>query len=293
MTRGIIALDIDGTLVTQHQPLSLHLSSFLKGLHQEGWQILFATGRTIRWSMEHLATLPFPFYLAPYNGACIFSFPSRESISSSLLEFADVMKLAPYVDEFGAVIYEAGGEERIFFTPKCFSEGILHHLLQRQQVQNEEWIPLKSIQRLPHVKVAGVRFFLTPGAALLLGETINSVTSLRAPTMKDSFHDAFRIVQVTAEGASKGQALRILRNLWKDEPAIAAGDDMNDVDLLEEADIGIAMASSPDELKKIAQVVAPSEGEDPIIEALTTAMQKLLHFSFQESMGGKKRAKEE
>ena len=108
----------------------------------------------------------------------------------------------------------------------------------------------------------------------MLGETINTVTSLRAPTMRDSFCEDLRIVQVTAQGASKGQALRFLRNQYPDMPAIAAGDDMNDVDLIEEADIGIAMASAPDELKKVAQLIASPIGEDPIIDVLRAAVQR-------------------
>ncbi len=72
MARGIIALDIDGTLVSGNQPLSSTLVSFLTSLHQDGWTVLFATGRSTQWSLEHLEVHPFGFYLAAYNGACIF-----------------------------------------------------------------------------------------------------------------------------------------------------------------------------------------------------------------------------
>ena len=274
MVKGIIALDIDGTLVTQHQPLSPNLASFLGDVHAEGWVILFATGRTIRWSMEHLASLPFPFYLAPYNGACLFSFPQKEVIASALLDHSDVMKLSAFIGLFGAVIYEAGGEERIFYTARRFSGMILEHLRSRQEQQKEEWIAIDTLSRLPRIRVAGVRFFLSPEAALMLGETITDTTSLLAPTMKDAFNTDLRVIQVTAPGASKGQSLRALRKHYPEVKAIAAGDDMNDIDLLEEADIGIAMASAPDALKKVSTLVAPSSGEDPIIEALRQAIAK-------------------
>jgi predicted mannosyl-3-phosphoglycerate phosphatase (HAD superfamily) len=193
-------------------------------------------------------------------------------IVSALLEPADVAKLAPYIVEFGAVIYEADGEERIFYTPRCFSEMILDHLLSRQWQQKEKWLAIDALDRLPKTRVAGVRFFLSSEAALMLGEAINDTTSLLAPTMKDSFNGDLRIIQVTAQGASKGQALLALRKSYPDAKAIAAGDDMNDIDLLEESDIGIAMASAPDALKKVATIVASSSGEDPIIDALEQAI---------------------
>ncbi len=277
MAHGIIALDIDGTLVTQHHPLSQHLASFLASVHQKGWVILFATGRTIRWSMEHLSSLPFPFFLAPYNGACLFSFPNKEMIDSALMENADLKKLSTFIDEFGGVIYEAGGEERIFYTPRRFSEMILEHLCIRQEQQREQWISINSVNKVPAMRVAGVRFFLSPMAASMLGETITDETSLLAPTMKDAFNEDLRIIQVTAQGASKGHALRTLRKRYPGVKAIAAGDDMNDIDLIEEADVGIAMASAPAALKEKSTIVASASGTDPIIAALEQAMQKVMH----------------
>ena len=268
MMKGIIALDIDGTLVTHHRPLSSPLISFLTTVERDGWVVFFATGRTIRWSMEHLSALPFPFFLAPYNGACIFSLPQHEMISSALMSFDDVVKLSPFISEFGAVVYEAGGEERIFYTADIFSQPILDHLRDRQERQQEQWAFIDSIESIPHIAVASIRFFLSPEAAQMLSATIARTTPFRAPTMKDSYHENLRIVQVTAQGASKGQALHILRAKYPRVQVIAAGDDMNDVDLIAEADFGIAMDSAPDALKKISKIIALSVGEDPIIGAL-------------------------
>jgi HAD superfamily hydrolase (TIGR01484 family) len=271
--KGIIALDIDGTLVTNHRPLSGAVISFLAGLHHEGWIICFATGRTIRWSLEHLLRLPFPFYLAPYNGACLYSFPKKQLITSALMSMDDVLKLSGLITEFGAVLYEAGGKERIFFTADAFAQPILDHLKARQERQQEHWTYIKSVEAMPCIRVASVRFFLSPDAAQLMSHTITTTTTLRAPTMKDSFHNELKIVQVTAHQASKGQALHTLRMKYPGMPAIAAGDDMNDVDLLVEADIGIAMASGPDALRAVSTIVAQPTGEDPIIPALQQATQ--------------------
>jgi HAD superfamily hydrolase (TIGR01484 family) len=274
MAQGIIALDIDGTLVQRHQPLSRHLSEFLTSLYHDGWQILFATGRTIRWSLEHLSSLPFPFFLAPYNGACLYSFPDGAVLSSAFMNRSGVLSLEQYSAAFGSVIYEAQGDERILYTEKSFPSPILSHLRNRQLGQNELWSVIDSLTDLPEMEIAGIRFFLPPHEAQQLSRSLSTTTALRAPTMKDSYNEALRIVQVTAPGASKGRALHMLRTSLPTLPVIAAGDDMNDIDLLAEADVGIAMASAPDELKRLASFVA-RPGEDAIIEALRTAVEFL------------------
>jgi HAD superfamily hydrolase (TIGR01484 family) len=271
MAQGIIALDIDGTLVHKHQPLSRPVSEFLTSLHHDGWEILFATGRTIRWSLEHLSALPFPFFLAPYNGACLYSFPDGGVLSSAFMDRSSVLQLEQHSTRFGSVVYEAGGDERILYTEKSFPPPILTHLQNRQLGQNEQWSVIDALADLPEMEVAGIRFFLTPDEARQLSLSLSETTALRAPTMKDSYSEALRIVQVTAPGASKGMALRLLRTKFPNVPAIAAGDDMNDIDLLSEADVGIAMASAPDELKRLASFVSPL-GDDGIIEALRAAV---------------------
>ena len=271
MAQGIIALDIDGTLVKGHQPLSSSLTKFLSSLHERGWQILFATGRTIRWSLEHLSALPFSFFLAPYNGACLCSFPDGTVLSSAYLTREHVLRLEPLSVEFGSVVYEARGEERTWYTERSFPPLVLAHIQNRQQRQKEPWLAIGSLSDLPEMDVASVRFFLPPDEARRISALAGSL-AFSAPTMKDSFDSSIWIVQATAREASKGQALRSLRTKFPKIPAIAAGDDMNDIDLLAEADIGIAMASAPEELKRLSSVAAPF-GEEALMSAIRSAVQ--------------------
>lgn len=271
MPCGILALDIDGTIVHKHQPPSIQVAEYLTSLAREGWIIFFATGRTVRWSLEHLSSLPFSFFLAPYNGACLYVIPENTVLQQAFLDRSRVIKLAPFSAEFGSVIYEAGGEERIFYTEKMFSTSVRQHLQNRQINQKEQWEVLGDLTELPEMEVASVRFFLQPDEAYRIAKSIIEQTNLRAPTMKDSFWDALRIVQVTSIEASKGQALLAVRKKFPAIPVIAAGDDCNDVDLLLAADVGIAMASAPEELKLIASIIATG-GSESIIDAIQDAI---------------------
>ena len=64
MTQGIVALDIDGTILSHNQRPSPLLSATLASMERDGWKIVFATGRTRAWSIHHLEDLPFPFFVA-------------------------------------------------------------------------------------------------------------------------------------------------------------------------------------------------------------------------------------
>lgn len=259
MTQGIVALDIDGTVVSRNQNLSPALISTLSAMHDQGWKILFATGRTSAWSMHLLGNLPFPYVLAAFNGATILSYPGGERLHSSTLSLKDILSVSLYIDRFGVFAYEMEGEERIFATKKNYSEFLKGHLEKRKVFQNETWVECSSIQEFPLTKYASLRFFVMKSDALFLQQALEENEDLLPLMMKDSLSDEVSIIQVTAQGASKGSALRYICKKYAPQAGtIGAGDDMNDLDLLETADIGIAVGDAPQELRKIAYLLASS-----------------------------------
>jgi hydroxymethylpyrimidine pyrophosphatase-like HAD family hydrolase len=116
-----------------------------------------------------------------------------------------------------------------------------------------------SMDELPLLEYASMRFFVMKNDASFLQQAIETSSGLSSFIMKDSYHEDVRVVQVTAKGASKGAALRYLCKKFSPVlGTIAAGDDCNDLDLLETADIGIAVGDAPEELRKIAYTTASS-----------------------------------
>jgi Cof subfamily protein (haloacid dehalogenase superfamily) len=274
MAKGIIALDIDGTLVSNHRPLTQNLCQVLSEYHKDGFELLFATGRTLQWGMNHLVALPCPFYLAAYNGAVVYSFPEKQVLRSSFLQLSDLLSLSPFIEQFGALIYEGLGQERIFYTPNMFSQKMLAHVHARRTRQNEVFVEISSLEDLPECAYASVRVFAMRELAEVIGQTIAARTSLRAPSMKDALNPKIFVVQVTSRDASKGQALTFLQQKIPVK-TIAAGDDMNDIDMLQRATVAIAMHEAPVEVKNVASIIAPPFFEDCIIAPLREAVGRL------------------
>ena len=85
-------------------------------------------------------------------------------------------------------------------------------------------------------------------------------------------------VDFTAAGVHKGEAARQLAQIQGIDTRqfIAAGDSYNDLPMLEAAGFRIAMASAPQEMKAIADFVAPSVEEDGLAVAIEQAVLPLL-----------------
>jgi Cof subfamily protein (haloacid dehalogenase superfamily) len=78
------------------------------------------------------------------------------------------------------------------------------------------------------------------------------------------------LLDVSAKGVSKGEGLRNLRRLLglEKEQVCAFGDYWNDIPMLEEAGLPVAMGNAADEVKKHALVVSASNDEDGVALAI-------------------------
>lgn len=271
-TEGILALDIDGTLVDRGQSFAPSIVSSLREIHESGWVIMFVTGRTLPWSLAHLSTLSFPFYLASYNGACVRRFPGDEYVHAACMNTHHLKLCERFFPDFGGVVYTLSG--RSVYTHLPSSPRILEHVRRRRRHQNEEWEALTSLSQIEGDGIASVRFFAPPLEASMLSHLLGEGAYLHAPTMRDSFDEDLSIVQVTAPCASKGQALISVRRHYPGAPVIAAGNDENDISLLQCADIGIAVGKdAPLVLRNLAHIKVSSPSSDEFFGALSLAMQ--------------------
>jgi hydroxymethylpyrimidine pyrophosphatase-like HAD family hydrolase len=99
---------------------------------------------------------------------------------------------------------------------------------------------------------------------------------VEATYIKDPITKGVYNILITAQGVTKGGALRKVRSFFlKKAPFIAAGDDLNDVSMLQEADIAIAMETAPDEVLALGDILAESAAKMGIIPALEKAMNSI------------------
>ena len=91
--------------------------------------------------------------------------------------------------------------------------------------------------------------------------------------VRDPFEGGYFILLVTDIKASKGNALAQLLELkGRGKKVVAAGDDENDISLLQQADIKIVMDHAPPILHEVASFIAPPTKDHGIIHALNMAI---------------------
>jgi Cof subfamily protein (haloacid dehalogenase superfamily) len=277
--KGIIALDIDGTITVDHHFISTQVVAFLESLENNGWQLFFITGRTFKWGYEVLRYINCPYYFAVQNGAIILEMPSRKIISTRYLDsnVIPLMEMACVGEPSNFVIY-AGHEyeDYCYYRPKTFEPEMLAYIQKRKDVLRELWIEVDSFESLPMNQFASVKAFGTFASAQRIIERIEEKIKEHVPLIRDPFQNDCYVVQVTHSKVNKGEAVKDLKKRLNPSAfVIAAGDDNNDRSMLAIADFKIVMATAPEDMRLSAHMVAPSALENGIIEGLTVAINSI------------------
>lgn len=274
--KGILALDIDGTITTEKHEVSPRVRAAFEKLAKEGWHFIFITGRTFQWGFEVLKQFSFPYHFAVQNGALILEMPSRRILFKKYLDKSIFPRMEKIVENEPSDFVVYGGFEYgdfCYYRKSRFDKDLLKYLTERVDIFKESWKVINSYSEIPHENFASIKCFGFYDSACRIAEKLEKDLQLHAPVISDPFQSDYYIVQAIHSELNKGFALNMCKKLldWRGV-VIAAGDDNNDIPMLKEADIKIVMATAPQEILALADIVAPSAKEEGILKALQEAM---------------------
>lgn len=277
--KGLIALDIDGTVITRGEAIPEAVINYLRSLALNNWTFVFITGRTFQWAFPLLETLKMPYYFSVQNGAITLEMPKKKIINRRYLQ-RDILSIMEEIceNEPSDFIIYSGCEnlDRCYYRPKHFSKKLLDYVHARTAAFKETWIDVPSFETLALDQFASVKSFGNYESAGRMVEKIESRLGLHVPLIKDPFDASYYVAQATHPLVSKGQALKDLAAFISHKgPIIVAGDDNNDRSMLAVADIKVVMATAPEDMLENADVIAPAATDMGIIDGLQRALKKI------------------
>jgi len=278
MHKGWILSDIDGTLTVDRWSLPELVVSTLTTLHEQGWSIALVSGRTLPHCERLLSQLNFPYLLAVHNGALLLEMPKRRIMAREYLTLDLLQDLSTLMKDSRADWVVYGGcenEDRCFYSPSCWSSDLLQYIHGRRDQLEEGWHALPLLTDLPITEFVAAKSFGPKDELTHAYKHITHQLGLHAPLITDPYNESYGVLQVTGGDGNKGQAgLEILAQTGLQGPVIAAGNDLNDIPLLQMADLSIAMEDGPDALLSLAHITAPSAKERGICSALIQATKR-------------------
>ena len=265
----LIALDLDGTLLTTDKELTAQNEAALRRAAEAGIEIVPATGRFYEAIPEQVRALPYIHYAITINGAQVRELRTARPLLRAEIPLERALALMGFLDAL-PVIYDCYQDDWGWMTQSHYDRSAEYaphryslEMLQKFRTPVPE---LKAhLARTGHDVQKVQAFFLDPALRI---RTMADL-SARFPDLAVT-SSVPRNLEFNSVAAQKGRALLGLAAYLgiPPEETMAFGDDLNDVSMLRSAGLGVAMANAAPEAKAAADARTASCDENGVARAL-------------------------
>ena len=264
MKKYLIALDLDGTLLSDWKTISETTSTYLKELSNLGHTVVIATGRPFRSSEQFYDELELTTPIINYNGGLVTNKhnPDFEPYSLTITReyVIDIFESNKEAIEnaFGEV-----GDDIFLYEDTEKIRPLLHYF-------NGAGLTIGNLDDILKEDPNGFLIVANEGQSDVIENYVKDHYQNKVLARNWGSHYNFIIELYTPE-TTKGEGLKyVAEHLGFDrEDVIAFGDAHNDIELLQYAGIGVAMKNAQPVLKEHADFITKySNTEDGIVKFL-------------------------
>ena len=259
----LVAIDIDGTLVTSEKKLSPAIAPLMRETQARGIGVTLVSGRAKLKMVPLLKELGLevPYigsggaYIAdPSKNLVILHCPLGQEESEAIVELARAAK-APIISQNPEHMYYEGSLEeleQLIASAKIDitgAEGSQVEILRVDDILQACAGPTK------------INICSQPGHLLEIEKELRLLNLPIYLTYSEPFS-----LEITRSGINKGEALKVLAAYLAIplERILVIGDSHNDISMFKIAGMAVAMGNAPGEVKAATDLVAPSNDEDGV-----------------------------
>jgi hydroxymethylpyrimidine pyrophosphatase-like HAD family hydrolase len=253
----LIASDLDGTLLNSQGELSVRNAAALEAAQLAGLVVVLITGRPVRLVLPLARELALSGHVICANGAATYRLPGGE--------IEDVVGIAPEVLQ-GAIPRLRASVPGIGFALE-YGDVVIRERALRDDPDSVPDI-LDAVQQRPLLK-------LIARAPELDTHALNDRINLLCTGILDATSSGASFSEVAANGANKGFALARLCGLLgvQQHEIMAFGDAHNDLPLLAQAGVPVAVGNAVLDLKQAALLVTGSNDEDGVAQVIERVLE--------------------
>jgi Cof subfamily protein (haloacid dehalogenase superfamily) len=268
----LVAIDLDGTLLRKDGTMGARTRLALRAAVRQGIKVVICTGRRFRTTLPILAELQLAVPVIVHGGLLIKDAGTHETLYHSYLpkdftlaalKFLKAQGATPivYVDLFaqGIDIYLDNESDGHPFHLKYLARNRLncHFVGDVTEVFCPQTVHIGTLADRPSLERLNLRIEREFGAAI------------RHQVMNNTNEEG-AFLELMSPGNSKWRALSRLieREGYTSEQVICIGDEVNDLEMIAHAGLGVAMGNAIPAVKAVAQHVTHSNEEDGVAHVI-------------------------
>lgn len=258
--RHLIALDLDGTLLTDQKDIPSKTKKIIKQAQHDGHIVVIATGRPHRASINYYHELQMDTPMVNFNGALIHHPTDKKwDVLHAPMPKRTALSVVETCYELDVYNVAAEIQDNVFLDK--YDEDIINLFDSMGQLDPFTIGALKT-----ELKEDPTSLLIHPKEEHI-EQLRTHLTDYHAEVIEHRKWGApWNIIEVIRKGLNKAVGLQKIAHYYNIpiEKIIAFGDEDNDLEMIDYAGVGVAMDNGIDELKSVAKYVTDTNENDGV-----------------------------
>ena len=262
----LVAIDLDGTLVTDEKELTPKTMKAIKEASQKGVKIMISSGRSFYRLEKYIDALDLRKenqYTICFNGGMIVENTTKEMIYSKNLDAEEVKELIQLGKTLGLPIV-------IYSRDTHYTEQVPE--VMQKNSKNLKGMNLKIVN-FNEMNFEEKENYIYKICFIDKPEIIIEKRKEIPKEIMEKYEITSSVpeyIEIVKKGIKKSEAIKVVMDKYdiKQNEVMAIGDGENDVEMLSFAGLGIAMENAMDDVKEFANDVTTSNNHDGVANAI-------------------------
>lgn len=267
LNKKLIAIDLDGTTLNQDSMITSKTKETLKKAINAGHHVSIATGRPFRMSHQFYQQLELTTPMVNFNGALVH-IPNQhwDGERETLINREIAFEILSQKKQLNLDFIAAENRDTFFIDSFDFFD---EKIFASSRPGEKNLLSPKNLTTNPTSLLVRTDKRFAGAVSAELTRQFGSYVDVR------TWGGPTAILEIVSKGIQKAKGVQEIANYLSidQKDVIAFGDEHNDLELLDYAGRGVAMANGTDQLKGIANDVTPLSNQE---DGLAVYLEKLL-----------------
>ncbi|MDO4670156.1 MAG: Cof-type HAD-IIB family hydrolase [Aerococcus sp.] len=265
MSIRLVAIDLDGSLLTTDKQLSGNNIDMIHRVMESGVQVVICTGRSLPGVRRFIKQLNFKGdeeYMILQNGASTYHLPDYRLVDDHTIKRAGIEAAFDYLAKYPDLEVVALSEEKFYYTGEDLDDRMAFEAITLDS-------PAIHTTRNALKNRTDLYKLIVMGKPKFMEEIIHSAPA-RVTDEITLIHSLPDLIEFIPHGINKAVGLkRLCEHLHiQPEEVMAIGDEHNDIEMLEFVGLGVAMGNANERVKAVANDVTAKNDDDGVALAL-------------------------
>lgn len=261
--------DMDGTLLQSDGTLSEYTKEKLNDFYEKGIPFAVATARSMVSAMPILNGVRFAAPIVLMNGVFVYDTETKKAVKYHEIEHSALQRILDLFYEKNLhpfmFLYSDDYKLSIKYT-EFDNDGMKDFYDERVNLLDGRFTQTDNLTKIENGNhPVYVNYYAPPEYLDKIVENLRDIPEIDFAYYKDSYSDDW-LIEIYSHTASKANGAKEVKKIVGADTITAFGDNLNDIIMLNGADVAVAVENAVPQVKEIADIVIGTNNDNSVIK---------------------------